>query len=156
MLLLKMVPNQKVGAEHGRRRFVKEVIVLKILDDFYNYVESQGIDKNAIYEEKGAGFVVISFSEKGEENRIYNIAIVFYENDNDVEIYVRKSIKDFDELTLLRKLNALNCEYTDVTFFVDDNMLGVKSYLSSQGKLENVLIKMVSDVQLAQTEFIRI
>ena len=101
-------------------------------------------------------FVVISFSEKGEENRIYNIAIVFYENDNDVEIYVRKSIKDFDELTLLRKLNALNCEYTDVTFFVDDNMLGVKSYLSSQGKLENVLIKMVSDVQLAQTEFIRI
>lgn len=156
MLLLKMVPNQKVGAEHGRRRFVKEVIVLKILDDFYNYVESQGIDKNAIYEEKGDGFVVISFSEKGEENRIYNIAIVFYENDNDVEIYVRKSIKDFDELTLLRKLNALNCEYTDVTFFVDDNMLGVKSYLSSQGKLENVLIKMVSDVQLAQTEFIRI
>ena len=156
-----MVPNQKVGAEevgaeHGRRRFVKEVIVLKILDDFYNYVESQGIDKNAIYEEKGDGFVVISFSEKGEENRIYNIAIVFYENDNDVEIYVRKSIKDFDELTLLRKLNALNCEYTDVTFFVDDNMLGVKSYLSSQGKLENVLIKMVSDVQLAQTEFIRI
>lgn len=156
-----MVPNQKVGAEevgaeHGRRRFVKEVIVLKILDDFYNYVESQGIDKNAIYEEKGDGFVVISFSEKGEENRIYNIAIVFYENDNDVEIYVRKSIKDFDELTLLRKLNALNCEYTDVTFFVDDNMLGVKSYLLSQGKLENVLIKMVSDVQLAQTEFIRI
>ena len=151
-----MVPNQKVGAEHGRRRFVKEVIVLKILDDFYNYVESQGIDKNAIYEEKGDGVVVISFSEKGEENRIYNIAIVFYENDNDVEIYVRKSIKDFDELTLLRKLNALNCEYTDVTFFVDDNMLGVKSYLSSQGKLENVLIKMVSDVQLAQTEFIRI
>ena len=151
-----MVPNQKVGAEHGRRCFVKEVIVLKILDDFYNYVESQGIDKNAIYEEKGDGFVVISFSEKGEENRIYNIAIVIYENDNDVEIYVRKSIKDFDELTLLRKLNALNCEYTDVTFFVDDNMLGVKSYLSSQGKLENVLIKMVSDVQLAQTEFIRI
>ena len=61
-----------------------------------------------------------------------------------------------DELTLLRKLNALNCEYTDVTFFVDDNMLTVKSYLSSQGKLENVLIKMVSDVQLAQTEFVRI
>lgn len=130
--------------------------MLKILNDFYNYVESQGIDKNAIYEEGGEGFVVVSFPERGEENRIYNIAIVFYENDNDVEIYVRKSIKDFDELTLLRKLNALNCEYTDVTFFVDDNMLGVKSYLSSQGKLENVLIKMVSDVQLAQTEFVRI
>lgn len=130
--------------------------LLKILDDFYAYVVSQEIDKNAIYEERGDGFVVVSFPERGEKDCIYNIAIVFYENDNDVEIYVRKSIKDFDELTLLRKLNALNCEYTDVTFFVDDNMLTVKSYLPSQGKLENVLIKMVSDVQLAQTEFVRI
>ena len=129
---------------------------MKVLNDFYEYVTSQGIDKNAIYEEKGEGFIVVSFPERGEKDCIYNIAIVFYENANDVEIYVRKSIKDFDELTLLRKLNALNCEYTDVTFFVDDNMLTVKSYLSSQGKLENVLIKMVSDVQLAQTEFVRI
>lgn len=129
---------------------------MKILDDFYAYVVSQEIDKNAIYEERGDGFVVVSFPERGEKDCIYNIAIVFYENENDMEIYVRKPIKDFDELTLLRKLNALNCEYTDVTFFVDDNMLTVKSYLSSQGKLENVLIKMVSDVQLAQTEFVRI
>lgn len=134
----------------------KEVRMLKILNDFYNYVASQGIDKKAIYEEKGDGFVVVSFPERGEKDGIYNIAIVFYENESDVEIYVRKPIKDFDELTLLRKLNALNCEYTDVTFFVDDNMLTVKSYLSSRGKLENVLIKMVSDVQLAQTEFVRI
>ena len=134
----------------------KEVRLLKTLNDFYDYVTSQGIDKNAIYEEKGEGFVVVSFPERGEKDCIYNIAIVFYENDNDVEIYVRKPIKDFDELTLLRKLNSLNCEYTDVTFLVDENMLTIKSHLLSQGKLENVLIKMVSDVQLAQTEFVKI
>ena len=134
----------------------KEDRLLKTLNDFYDYVTSQGIDKNAIYEETGEGFAVVSFPERGEKDFRYNIAIVFYENDNDVEIYVRKPIKDFDELTLLRKLNSLNCEYTDVTFLVDENMLTVKSHLLSQGKLENVLIKMVSDVQLAQTEFIKI
>ena len=129
---------------------------MNILNDFYNYVSSQGIDKNAIYEEKGDGFVVISFPERGEKDCIYNIAIDFYENENDVEIYVRKEIKNYDELTLLRKLNALNCEYTDVTFLVDDNMLTIKSHLLSQGKIKNVLIKMVADVQLAQAEFARI
>lgn len=129
---------------------------LSILKAFYDYVTSQGIDKKAIYEEKGDGFVVISFPEKGEKDCIYNIAIVFYENDDDVEIYVRKPIKDFDELTLLRKLNVLNCEYTDVTFLIDDNMLTVKSFLSSQGDLKKVLIKMVADVQLAQAEFVKI
>lgn len=129
---------------------------LSILKAFYDYVTSQGIDKKAIYEEKGDGFVVISFPEKGEKDCIYNIAIVFYENDDDVEIYVRKPIKDFDELTLLRKLNVLNCEYTDVTFLIDDNMLTVKSFLSSQGDIKKVLIKMVAVVQLAQAEFVKI
>lgn len=129
---------------------------MSILKAFYDYVTSQGIDKKAIYEEKGDGFVVISFPEKGEKDCIYNIAIVFYENNDDVEIYVRKPIKDFDELTLLRKLNVLNCEYTDVTFLIDDNMLTVKSFLSSQGDIKKVLIKMVADVQLAQAEFVKI
>lgn len=129
---------------------------LNILKAFYDYVTSQGIDKKAIYEEKGDGFVVISFPEKGEKDCIYNIAIVFYENDDDIEIYVRKPIKDFDELTLLRKLNVLNCEYSDVTFLIDDNMLTVKSFLSSQGDIKKVLIKMVADVQLAQAEFVKI
>jgi len=127
---------------------------LKNLKAFYEYATSQGIDKQAIYEEKGDGFVVISFPEQGEKDCIYNIAIVFYDNDDDVEIYVRKPIKNFDELTLLRKLNALNCEYTDVTFLIDDNMLTVKSFLSSQGDLNKILIKIVADVQLAQAEFI--
>lgn len=129
---------------------------LSILKAFYDYVTSRGIDKNAIYEEKGDGFVVISFPERGEKDCIYNIAIVFYENDDDVEIYVRKPIGDYNELALLKKLNALNCEYTDVTFLIDDNMLTVKSFLSSQGNVDKILIKMVADVQLAQNEFAKI
>ena len=52
---------------------------MKVLNDFYEYVTSQGIDKNAIYEEKGEGFIVVSFPERGEKDCIYNIAIVFYE-----------------------------------------------------------------------------
>lgn len=36
------------------------------------------------------------------------------------------------------------------------NMLTVKSFLSSQGDIKKVLIKMVADVQLAQAEFVKI
>ena len=31
---------------------------MTVLEKFYDYAISQGIDKNAIYEEKGEGFVV--------------------------------------------------------------------------------------------------
>lgn len=134
----------------------KKKVQLNTLKAFYDYVASKGIDRNAIYEEKGEGFVVTSFPEMGEKDCIYNIAIVFYENDNDAEIYIRKPIKSFDELELLRKLNALNCEYSDVTFLIDDNMLTIKSYLLSDGKVENILKKLVADMQLAQKEFVNI
>ena len=129
---------------------------MKTLKAFYDYATSQGIDKNAIYEEKGDGFVVISFPERGEKDCIYNITIVFYENDDDVEIYVRKPISNYDEYKLLKRLNVLNCEYTGVTFFIDDDMLSLKSFLSSQGDVEKVLITMVADVLLAQEEFVKI
>lgn len=134
----------------------KEVISLNMLQAFYDYIISQGIDQKTIYEDKGEGFTVVSFPERGEKDCMYNIAIVFYENDKDVEIYIRKPIKEFDELTLLRKLNILNCEFSDATFLVDDNMLTVKSHLLSQGKIENVLVKLVTNMQLAQAEFAKL
>jgi hypothetical protein len=127
-----------------------------MLQAFYDYIISQGIDQKTIYEDKGEGFTVVSFPERGEKDCMYNIAIVFYENDKDVEIYIRKPIKEFDELTLLRKLNILNCEFSDATFLVDDNMLTVKSHLLSQGKIENVLVKLVTNMQLAQAEFAKL
>ena len=129
--------------------------ILSTLKAFYKYISSQGLDKNLIYEEKGEGFVVVSFPEKDDMSNVYDIAIVFYDNNDDIEIYVRKPIKDYDELTLLRKINTLNCEYSAATFLVDNNMLTVKSHISSQGKLKRILAEMLLDVQLAQKEFVK-
>ena len=129
---------------------------MSTLKAFYKYISSQGLDKSVIHEEKGDGFVVVLFPEGDDKGNIYDIAVVFYDNNDDTEIYVRKPVKNYDELTLLRKINTLNCEYSDVTFLVDDNMLTIKSYISSQGKLKRILAKMVSDVQLAQEEFVKI
>ena len=66
---------------------------------------------------------------------------------------MRKYIKEFDELDFLRKINSLNCEYTAVTFLIDENMLTLKSHLLANNEIEKVLREMVSDMQLAQKEF---
>ncbi len=129
---------------------------MKLLDDFYEYATSQEVSKEEIYEERGEGFTVVAFSDAGEDDCIYNIAIVFYDNEDDVEIYTRRQIKDYDEYDVLKKMNELNCEYTDVTFLIDDDMLTVKSHILTNGELEKILIKMVSDVQLAKQEFVKL
>jgi len=123
-----------------------------MLKKFYDYVDSIGIDKTQIYEEKGDGFTLVSFAEEGEANEIYNLALIFYE-DESLEVYVRKPINDFDEFSVLKKLNELNAEYRSVTFFIDDNMLSLKSYCTTGGDIKVALKEMVQDMQLAQKEF---
>lgn len=54
----------------------KEDRLLKTLNDFYDYVTSQGIDKNAIYEETGEGFAVVSFRK--EEKKIAYITLQLF------------------------------------------------------------------------------
>ena len=63
---------------------------MKLLEQFYKYTSSQGIDKKDIYEKSAEDFTVVSFPEEGEKDCVYNIVLVFYDNDDDVEIYVRK------------------------------------------------------------------
>ena len=54
---------------------------MSLLNQFYEYVESQGINKENIDEQKGDRFTLVSFGEEGEKGTIYNIAIVFYDDD---------------------------------------------------------------------------
>lgn len=80
---------------------------MHLLKDFYNYVENHGMDRERIYEDQGEGMSLVSFSEQGEENCVYNVALIFYDNDIDVEVYIRKELKKYNEYDLLKQLNEL-------------------------------------------------
>lgn len=126
---------------------------MHLLKDFYNYVENHGMDRERIYEDQGEGMSLVSFSELGEENCVYNVALIFYDNDIDVEVYIRKELKKYNEYDLLKQLNELNANYRGITFFIDDKMLTVKSYCMVDGQLECVLKELAADMQVARKEF---
>lgn len=128
---------------------------MKLLNDFYEYAKSLGIGKEHIYEEEGEGFTLVSFGEEGEPGVIYNIALVFYDNDT-VEVYVRKQLKEFDTLNVLTQINEWNAEYCGVTFVLEDDMVMVKSYCDTKGDIQAALKEMVQDMQLAKRMFRRI
>lgn len=125
---------------------------MKLLDQFYEYVKAQGIDTRNIDEQTGDGFTLVSFGEQGEKDTIYNIAIIFYE-DLSVEVYVRKYISQYDMLAMLKTLNDLNAEYKGATFFIENNILTLKSYIKTNGEISAVLAEMVRNMKLAQSEF---
>ncbi|BFK63172.1 hypothetical protein I260019D6_24810 [Dorea longicatena] len=126
---------------------------MHLLKDFYNYVENHGMDRERIYEDQGEGMSLVSFSEQGEENCVYNVALIFYDNDIDVEVYIRKELKKYNEYDLLKQLNELNANYRGITFFIDDKMLTVKSYCMVDGQLECALNELAADMQVARKEF---
>lgn len=125
---------------------------MKLIKDFYEYVQSVGIGREHIYEEEGEGFTLVSFGEEGEPGILYNLALVFYDDDT-VEVYVRKPLKEFEELSLLKQINEWNAEYCGVTFVMEDDMIMVKSYCDTKGDIQAALKEMVQDMQLARKKF---
>lgn len=125
---------------------------MTLLQKFYEYTEKAGFNKTDIYEEKDKEYTLLSFFEAGEKDVMYNVALVFYEDEN-AEIYIRKSLGNYDLLDMLKKINELNSQYCGVTFLVADDMIVVKSYCKANGEIDILLKEMVQDMKLAQKEF---
>lgn len=128
---------------------------MTLLQKFYEYTEKAGFKKEDIFEEKDDEYTLLSFFENGENGDVYNVALVFYEDEN-AEVYIRKSIEKMDVLTILSRINELNCQYCGVTFLFSDDMIAVKSYCNAEGKIEKLLREMVQNMKLAQREFRKI
>ena len=127
-----------------------------MLNQFFEYVAQLGISKDELYCEKGENFTVVTFGEEGEKNVLYNVGLVFYDDNNFVELYIRKSISDYDLFEVLKNINELNAQYCGVTFLVDEDLLTIKSCCKAEGKLEIVLKEMLQNMQIAKSEFIKI
>lgn len=125
---------------------------MTLLQKFYEYTEKAGFNKIDIYEEKDKEYTLLSFFEAGEKDAMYNVVLVFYEDEN-AEIYIRKSLGNYDLLDMLKKINELNSQYCGVTFLVADDMIVVKSYCKANGEIDILLKEMVQDMKLAQKEF---
>lgn len=124
-----------------------------LLKKFYEYTESAGFGKEDIQEEKGDDFTLVSFFEEGEVGILYNVALVFYDDEN-AEVYIRKHLQNVDLFSVLQRINELNERYCGVAFLISDNMLTVKSYVKTNGDLELLLKEIVHNMKLAQLEFV--
>lgn len=135
---------------------------MSLVNKFIEFSKEQDIKTEDLYQEQGDGFSVISFNENGEPGILYNIAIVFYDNDDDVEIYIRKQISNtgtvniFNRVKVFNYVNDLNAEYRGVTFFLEDGLVVLKTYIQANGDIEKVLRQMVGGMQIASEVFPKI
>ena len=127
---------------------------MKLFNDFLKFSQEQGISLEDIYQEKGDEYSMVSFGEQGKEDVIYNVTLVFYNDDVSAEIYIRKQIDTEDLLSVLQQINRLNSEYSGMTFFLDDGILSLKSLCLADGDIETVLYQMVQNIEIAEIEFV--
>lgn len=133
---------------------------MSLVTEFKNTAAELGINKCDFYEENGQEYTILSFSEIGEKTLIktipYNVALVFYSNDNEVEIFVRKKIESKNIVQVFNQVNNLNAEYRGVAFYLEDTSVVIKSYVQTEGNIEKLLKQMVSQVDIAKEEFKKI
>lgn len=126
---------------------------MELLNKFFDYAAQLGISKEDLYYEKGENLAVVTFGEEGEQGVLYNVGLVFYDDETKVEVYIRKLLHEYDLFDVLQKANSLNAEYCGVSFFVDDDMLTLKSCCKANGELAIVLKEMLQNMKIAKTEF---
>lgn len=129
---------------------------MSLLQDFIEVSKEQGINTEDLYQEQGEGFSIVSFGETGEKDIIYNVALVFYDNNDEVEIFIRKQINDDEIVKVFNQINNLNAEYRGVTFYLENKIVALKSYVQVNGKIEIALKQMVGCMQIAQDVFPKI
>ncbi len=126
---------------------------MKLVEGFMKFAEEQNINANDIFTDKGDGYTIISFGEEGEPGIVYNVALILYDDDNQAEVYVRKSVNTSNMLDVLTKLNKLNNDYRGVSFFANDGLVNIKSYCEANGDIEVVLKQMLQTMRVASEEF---
>ena len=83
---------------------------MSLLQEFYDNIEKLGISREAIQEEKDEECTLLTFFVENEQEIPYNIALIFYQDEN-AEIYIRSLLQNYDLLETLKKINTLNGEY---------------------------------------------
>lgn len=128
---------------------------MKLYDQFLNFAKINGINMNEVYHQREEGCDLVSFAEKAnkDNNSIYNVVFVFYDEDNIAEIYIRKHVSVKDKLSIFEKLNLLNSKYRGMSFFLDNEMVCVKSYCATGGDIQVALLMLARNMETAQELF---
>mgnify|MGYP000220063985 FL=1 len=78
---------------------------MSLLQEFYDNIEKLGISREAIQEEKDEECTLLTFFVENEQEIPYNIALIFYQDEN-AEIYIRSLLQNYDLLETLKKINT--------------------------------------------------
>lgn len=78
---------------------------MSLLQEFYDNIEKLGISREAIQEEKDEECTLLTFFVENEQEMSYNIALIFYQDEN-AEIYIRSLLQNYDLLETLKKINT--------------------------------------------------
>ena len=127
---------------------------MSLLQEFYDNIEKLGISREAIQEEKDEECTLLTFFVENEQEMPYNIALIFYQDEN-AEIYIRSLLQNYDLLETLKKINTLNGEYCGITFLLANDMLTVKSYCKENSDIEFLFLELKQDLEIAQEKFKR-
>ena len=121
---------------------------MRLVREFFKVLRNMGISEKDIYKEKGDCFTMVSFGEEGEVGIVYNIVLVFYDDNSQVEIYVRKVINSKNLLEILKKTNDLTAEYAGIAFFFNDGIVSTKSVCYPYGDIKKVFNSFLTKEEL--------
>lgn len=126
---------------------------MKLVDDFLNIAKELDVDTSTMYQEKHDEYQLLTFKEEISDGVVFHIVFIFYNDEENVEVYVRQKFESVDELKILKALNQLNARYSGLSFYLDEDYVCTKSLCMCDHKIEPVIATMMQQIDSAKTEF---
>lgn len=143
-------------------KYIKKYEEHKLVDEFIDKIDKIGISSNELLRTENRPETYLSFCVK-DGNNLYNVVLTFYEGKDTVEILVRKRIESEDKTEALRKVNELNSDKPQCTFFIKTvkdkknnevyDMVTVREICLSCYNTKNIINSMMNTLELAQRHF---
>ena len=121
---------------------------MKLKKIYIKKMETIGLDTSAMHVEDYEEKSIISFTDE-RSGEVFIISMVFYKDDYNYEVVVRKKVNVIDRLNVLEKINKCNMIYSKLSFFLESNEIyGLRYYNKYEGDPDIFAINIVNALKI--------
>ena len=90
-------------------------------NNFVSFMESAGVSRNNLYiSDNDSEFDIVGFIDADNNGNTYDVTILIDRNNSNAAIYIKRELKKYNEINVLKFINELNKYFVNGCFYCED------------------------------------
>ena len=90
-------------------------------NNFVSFMESAGVSRDNLYiSDNDSEFDTVGFIDADNNGNTYDVTILIDRNNSNAAIYIKRELKKYNEINVLKFINELNKYFVNGCFYCED------------------------------------